>query len=64
LKSFSSICAAGAGFFSGDAVGVAVPPPPVLDFEAGEGSTANATDKIDNDKIDNEQWRRSGLSIR
>jgi hypothetical protein len=63
LKSFSSICAAGAGFFSGEAVGDAVPPARARGFVAGLGSTATAECKIDKDKIDNKQ-ERSGVFIR
>src|SRR5437763_719836 len=64
LKSFSSIAPGGTGFFSGEAAGVAVPPPPVLVFTGGLGSTALEECKIDNDKIENKQERRSGLIIR
>src|SRR6266513_3166279 len=63
LKSFSSIAPAGSGFFSGDAAGVAVPPPPAFVF-IGLGSTAFEDCKIDSAKIDNKQERRSGVIIR
>src|SRR2546423_7600518 len=64
LKSFSSIAPAGSGFFSGDAAGVAVPPPPVFAFVGGLGSTPLEDCKIDSAKIDNTQQPESGLIIR
>src|SRR5213082_3405348 len=63
LKSFSSIAPAGSGFFSGDAAGVAVPPPPVFVF-IGLGSTALAECQSDNNRIDQKQKRRNSLIIR
>src|SRR2546423_7152599 len=63
LKSFSSIAPAGSGFFSGDAAGVAVPPPPVFVF-LGLGSTAFEDCKIDSVKIENKKERRNRVIIR
>src|SRR6266568_6224754 len=55
-KSFSSIAPGGCGFFSGDAAGVAVPPPPVFAF-IGLGSAPFEDCKIDSAKIGNKQER-------
>src|SRR5437016_3486774 len=63
LNNFSSIAPVGAGFFSGDAAGVAVPPPPAFGF-IGLGSTAFEDCKIDSAKIHNKQERRNGFIIR
>src|SRR5204863_5712374 len=59
LNNFSSIAPGGSGFFSGDAAGVAVPPPPVFVF-IGLGSTAFEDCKIDSVKIENKKKRRIG----
>src|ERR1700757_4635735 len=59
-KSFSSIAPGGSGFFSGEAAGVAVPPPPVFVL-AGVCSAAFAN--IENARIDNQEKRSRRLVI-
>src|SRR5436309_14512759 len=62
LNNFSSIAPVGAGFFSGDAAGVAVPPPPAFAL-IGLGSTAVVDCRIENNKMDQREKRRSSLII-
>src|SRR5436305_11608326 len=62
LKSFWSSAPGGRGFFSGETAGVGLLPPPSL-LGTALGSTAGLDWKIEQDKKNNREKRRSGFLL-